>query len=53
VAHLPPEWQDAKIMTARKFVDLPRRTHAEGGQVQPMLGGFMDLKDVQSLQAQF
>jgi hypothetical protein len=31
--------QDFKLIIARNFADLPCRTHAGGGQVQPVLGG--------------
>jgi hypothetical protein len=30
--------RDAKAITARNFADFGRRTYAEGGQVQPVLG---------------
>jgi hypothetical protein len=31
--------RDAMIIVARYFADFGRRTYAEGGQVQPVLGG--------------
>ena len=38
MAHLPPGWQDSKIIVARNLANRAVHTYAEGGQVEALVG---------------
>jgi hypothetical protein len=42
-AHLPPDLAKQLTLKITFFTQWPPLTHAEGGQVEPVLGSFKDL----------